>query len=287
MGNGRAAAEGSQQWGSRSARALVRLPGLMDLVAGVAHWRLWIRLAMRDVRMRYRRTVLGPFWAVLSNALMIGTLGFIYSYFWGLDIDEFLPYFSAGYITWVTFLITTTESAQAFISAETVIKSFRIPYSVHVFRVILRNIVIFFHMLILHIAIMLIFGVSINLYSIVMFFIGLCLFAANGIWIGLLVAIVSARFRDFIQLTQSLLQVAFFLTPIFWPVEQLDGHPLVKAAVADFNPIYHLIEIVRAPLLGRAPAIESFVALVFILLLGSAVTVAIFNRFRRRIAFWI
>ena len=73
------------------------------------------------------------------------------------------------------------------------------------------------------------------------------------------------------------------MTPIFWPVEMLGDWQ----AIATLNPLFAAIDVVRAPLLGAAPAENSWLVLSLMTVLGCGVTFAMFARFRTRIAYWI
>jgi ABC-type polysaccharide/polyol phosphate export permease len=86
------------------------------------------------------------------------------------------------------------------------------------------------------------------------------------------------------QLITSLIQISMFVTPIFWPPENLQG--AARFVFVDFNPLYHLIDIVRSPLLGRLPAAESYIAMVALTVVGWWLTYLLFSYFRRRIAYW-
>ena len=108
----------------------------------------------------------------------------------------------------------------------------------------------------------------------------LCL---NGIWAGLLLGIVSARFRDVPPVVSSIVRICFFVTPIIWMPELVPARALVLEA----NPFFHLVEVVRAPLLGQAPGLESWIAVLLITCAGWLVTFAFFRRYRRRIAYWV
>jgi ABC-type polysaccharide/polyol phosphate export permease len=57
--------------------------------------------------------------------------------------------------------------------------------------------------------------------------------------------------------------------------------------VIDFNPFYHVIEVVREPLLGKAPAVANWIVSAGLIVLGSALTLYVFSRFRQRIAYWL
>ena len=112
---------------------------------------------------------------------------------------------------------------------------------------------------------------------------GLLLLCLNGIWAGLLLGIVSARFRDVPPIVTSVVRICFFVTPIIWMPELLPARTLVL----DANPFFHLVEVVRAPLLGQMPGLASWIAVLVMTAAGWLVTFAFFRRYRRRIAYWV
>jgi len=113
--------------------------------------------------------------------------------------------------------------------------------------------------------------------------VGVALVAANGIWQGMLLGLFCARFRDIPQVVSSLVQVAFFLTPVMWRIEALgDG-----AWIAQVNPLFHELEMIRAPMLGRGPAAISWIVVLSMTAAGYLVMLAAFGRFRARVAYWV
>ena len=106
---------------------------------------------------------------------------------------------------------------------------------------------------------------------------------ATGGWVSILLGMICARFRDVPQIVASFIQVAFFLTPIIWKPELL----VDRIGFVQFNPFFHFVELIRAPLLGNAPNTISWIVTLGITLAGWLITFIIFRRFRNRIAYWI
>ena len=102
-------------------------------------------------------------------------------------------------------------------------------------------------------------------------------------WVGLLFGVLSARYRDVPPLVASITRIAFFVTPIIWMPEHLPA----RAVLLEFNPFFHLLELVRAPLLGQVPGLVSWLAVMCVTFSGWLVTFALFLRCRGRIAYWI
>jgi lipopolysaccharide transport system permease protein len=106
----------------------------------------------------------------------------------------------------------------------------------------------------------------------------------NGVWLATTLGVVCARYRDVQQVVAIFLQISMFVTPIFFTPEQLG--PRFQHLV-EFNVLYHLVDIVRSPLLGRAPAAWSWTVTIGTLVLGWLVTLWIYSRLRRRVPYWL
>ncbi len=258
-----------------------------DLAATARQWRLWLRLSWRDIRGRYRRTVLGPLWTVLGNALMIAGLGLVYSYLWGENVATYLPYFSGGFLAWTLVATTVSESCQAFILNSELIKSTRLPYSAHIARILIRNGIVFLHNIPLHLGVCLFCATPITVSGFLFLPLGLALVIINLGWIGLVLAIACARYRDVTPLVTILLQLAFFMTPIIWSAERLQGNRFLATLLIDANPLHSMIDAVRAPLLGAVPSLVSIVGLSLSGAVGIAVSLALLRRAHPRIAYWL
>ncbi|WOF73257.1 ABC transporter permease [Parvibaculaceae bacterium PLY_AMNH_Bact1] len=257
-----------------------------DLYRSVAHRRLWLALGWRDIRARYRRTVLGPLWTSMSAAVLIFALGAVYSILWGVDITDFLPYFSAGYLSWQFILLVTNEGCQALTTNQDVIKSLRLPYGVHILRLLWRNVLVFAHGLVVHLIVLLALTDGLQWINF-LFFAGLFLALVNGFWIALLLSIVCARFRDVMQVVASIMQVMFFITPIFWPAERVASEPIAEFILVKINPLFHLIDVMRQPLIGQVAGSESYIYLSVSAVLGIAAVTLFTGRFYRRLAYWV
>jgi ABC-2 type transport system permease protein/lipopolysaccharide transport system permease protein len=253
-----------------------------DMIAGLASWRLWVRLGWNDILQRYRRSILGPFWLTASMAIMIVALGVLYAGLFNTPVEDFLPFLCVGLLVWNLVASFLTEGGTLFTGSESYIKQIRLPYSVYVYRSTWSKLVIFFHNFIIYFAVLLYFQIwpgAVGLLAIP----GLLIVVINGALASLCIGIVSARFRDVPPLIISVVQIVFFVTPIFWKPELLKG----REYVTDFNPFFHLLEIVRAPLLGGVPSAKSYLAVLLITLINVVVTGAFFSRFRSRISYWV
>jgi ABC-type polysaccharide/polyol phosphate export permease len=253
-----------------------------DFSRGVTDWRMWGRLGWAEVRRRYRRTLIGPFWTSLSLAVFVLALGVVWATLWHQAVRTYLPFLCAGLITWTFISTTMIESCSMFISQEPLIKQMRFHYSMLASAAVWRNLIVFLHNLLVYVLVAAVCWPPVNLNTLLVVP-GLLLASANLIWMAILIGLLTARFRDIQQLLTTLLQIAMFVTPIFWAPSQLSHHPML----VHFNVLYHLIDVVRSPLLGQTPSFESYWVVSLMAVLGWGLTFDIYSRFRRRVAYWL
>ena len=259
---------------------------LRDVVEGARTSHLWGLLGWQDIRRRYRRSLLGPFWLTLSMGVLVAALGTLYGALLKVDTAVYVPFLALGFVLWTLVSGFITDGCSAFISAERIITQTNLPLSVHVYRKVWRNLLIFFHNITIFFAVAIIFSVQ-PTWTAFLALPGLLLLCLNGIWIGLLLGTISARFRDVPPLVSSVVRIAFFMTPIIWMPELMSGRAEALGLVLDLNPFFHFLELVRAPLLGQTPALVSWVAVCGITLGGWFVALGMLSRYRRRIAYWV
>ena len=263
--------------------ALQMKMALADLRDGLRHVELWGMLGWHDIRQRYRRSILGPWWLTLSTAIMVTALGFVYHAILRMPLEQYLPFLASGLVTWTLLSTIINDSCQVFILSEQVIRQIRLPFTIHVCRLVWRNVIIFLHNLLIVIVIVAIFGGAARLEAVPLAAAALVAVAVNGVWVGLLLGAFCARFRDIPQIVTSMVQLFFFITPVIWHPSVLPG----QQRVITYNPFHHFVEIMRAPLLGAAPPAASWLAVLAITLLGWAATIAFMTRYRRRFAYWL
>ena len=256
---------------------------LADLVKGLRAWPFWTLVGWYDIKQRYRRTTLGPLWITASMGFLTTILGVIYGAIFQLPLANYLLYLAAGMVCWYFVSSTIMEGTTVFIAAEGIIKQNAIPLSIHVYRVVWRNLIVLLHNAVVLGVIFLIFR-SIYSLSPLLVLLGVFLLVANLTVIVLVLGMVSTRFRDLPPLASNIIQVLFYITPILYQPSQL---PASMKIIAYYNPLYHMIEVLRRPLIGEVPPIESYIGASVSLLLGGAIAFVVFRRFRGRIAYWL
>ncbi len=253
-----------------------------EIANGISGWEFWLTLAWVDTLARYRRTLLGPFWTTLNSTIFIVILAFVYSLLWRTEIKTFLPFVAAGYFTWVFFSTCLNESCSIFHTHGETLKTVPIQPITLLLRLLARNVINVLHNVIVFIGLALIFGLS--FWSLPLSLVGIVILGAFCLGCGMILAILCSRFRDFEQIIGNLLTVLFFVTPILWQPRLL---PAGSQFLADANIAYHLISIVREPMLGQMPAPLSYVTATLAAAAALVLGVLCYARYRRRLAYWL
>jgi ABC-type polysaccharide/polyol phosphate export permease len=269
---------------SENSRNLATPTGL-DLFRGAVNIELWGRLGWLDVKRRYRRTFLGPLWSTLSLAIFVIAIGAMGAGLWKREVGGYLTFLSSGMVVWMMLATMITEGTGLFINEAQNIRQLRFNYSILAFSCIWRNLIVFGHNVWVYIILALIFSKFPMTPVILLIIPGAILMMLNGLWISICFGLLCARFRDFQQLVASIVQIMMFITPIMWPPDNMHG--IRRLIFVDLHPVYHMVEVMRAPLLGNIPTWETYVANLLIIAVGSTITYFLYNRFSRRIAFWI
>ncbi|WP_448786193.1 ABC transporter permease [Brucella intermedia] len=272
-------------------RALASVPSkegvsaaLADISDALSKYRLALIFGWQDVSQRYRRSRVGAFWLTLNMAVFIGALGMIFGTLFQSHMGQFLPYLCAGVVMWGFISTSLSEGCTTFSSSGGIILQVRLPLFTHIMRVLWRNVIIFGHNIVIFPVVALILGRGFNCY-VLLSIPGFLLVCLNLSWLMLILAVLCARFRDMTQVVTNILQVFFYATPIMWMVDTLPDH--VSHAFIDWNPFYHMIQLVRAPLFGEAPATLSWLVMISIAIIGWGGALIFFGKYRWRVAYWL
>lgn len=235
------------------------IDAVVSMAVGVGRWRTSYKLALQDIELRYKRSLLGPFWISASLVATILALAYVFAPVFQHDLSSYMTYLAAGLLTWHLIVALANEGCQSITEHSDFLRNVPLPITVIAGRIVFRNAIVFAHNLIAVLAILMIFGAPFSTTTLLALP-GALVILAGGYFITMIFGPICARFRDIPLVVQSAMQVFFFLTPIFWMPSQMAQRPMFTQA----NPFYHLIELVRAPLLGSpATALNWHVSLWF------------------------
>ncbi len=256
---------------------------MRDLREAVSLWRLCWTLGALDIRIRYRGSLIGPFWLSLSTAVMVAAMGAIYSTLFKIDMHDYLPFLAISQVLWGYLSVLVGDACTGYIVNETLIRAVRMPFTLYAARTVLRNVLVLAHNLI----------VIVGVYAVMWAWPGpeallalpaALLWLVDSLAITVLLGALCARFRDIPPIVASVMQMAFFITPVIWR-PHLIGQDMLW--LLPFNPFYSLLEVLRGPLLGEIPTMWDYVSAIGYSAVLCGATWALFARVRARIAFWV
>lgn len=264
--------------GSRTNRLAAAYEDIRD---GLRMYELWLFLGWRDTKKHYSRSLLGPLWLTLSMGIMVGSLGFLYSTIFKMEISTYLPFLAVGFIMWGLIGNSITAACNIFSTAAPAIRQIKLPYSVYIFQFTWVQFVTFGHNFIIYVIVAVIFGIWPTLNTLLLIP-ALTLILLNSVFAAMILGPLCARFRDIPMIVASIIQVTFFLTPIIWSATQIRE----RAVFVGANPFYHFIEIARDPLLGGSGTLGNWLTCGGITVGMGIAAFLFFARFRARIAYW-
>jgi lipopolysaccharide transport system permease protein len=244
-----------------------------------------LMLGWQDIRQSYRRSVFGQLWITVGMAVTIAAIGIVFGTIFGTPMQVFLPYLASGLIMWALIAGILNEGNQAFIAAEGMIKQLPLPKIVYIVRVVWRNLIVSAHNIVIFPIVILIVGGSTS-WAILFWPLGVLIAVTALSGLALIFGIVAARYRDLPQIVNAALTVAFYVTPVIWIRESIGENELVNAMVS-FNPLNHILQVARLPLIGQYPSIENWTWVIISAAVFWTVGMLLFKRFEKRIAYWV
>lgn len=254
-----------------------------DIRDSLAHWQFWFHLGLDDILKQYRRSFLGPVWISLNTALFILAFSLIGAQIFRVELREYLVYFCVGHIVFLFLSSLLTEGCQCFIAAQAFLKQTPYPKLVFVLRVLWRCVIVMAHNLPVLLLVVLLFG-DLGAIRFDLLLLGWCLTIATAVPLLACLGAVCARYRDVPMLVGSVMQIAMFITPVMWRVDQLTD---TARAVVYFNPIAAYLELLRAPLMGAVPGPHAYAMALGVLAVSMLGLVTVFRRSRRRLVYWL
>ncbi|MGW1422564.1 ABC transporter permease [Bradyrhizobium manausense] len=255
-----------------------------EILAQAAQFDRWGTLALMDISLRYRRTVIGPLWITLTLAATIASVGTVYAALFKQDIAGFLPSFAVGLIVWTLVATTLQEGSNIFVASGHLIKAVPAPLIVHVLQMIARNVLIFAHHLLIIVMLYAVIPWPLHWTTLLVlpgFAILLVVLLGGAVALGML----CARFRDIGSAIVSGLQFVFFLTPVIWTEDSVRGTAF--AWLTRVNPFATLLDLVRRPLLSQPMDAEQWLLGLTYALATAAVGLGCYAKYRRRVAYWL
>ena len=255
-----------------------------DLITSFKHPDFWGFSSWLDLVTKYRRSALGLVWLFLPPACYVFGIGDFYSALFGNEPLPFMVHLGLGYVLWrmITQVITGASTTMA--THRAFIMDGRIRYTDYVLRIFAKA--GFYFVITAVILTPLVALESPSLLRVASLGFTLPIFIVNVLWIGVVVAVLGARFPDLHELSTTIFIFGFLLTPIVWQASLMPADTW-RGFFARLNPAFHLIEFVRAPLLGEPVENLTFGVIAGMTIGGCMLAAYVYRRYSRFIAVWL
>jgi ABC-type polysaccharide/polyol phosphate export permease len=239
--------------------------------------------SFEELNRQYQRTVLGPFWLVLTQFVVVFAIAFVYSGVLNQPYGTFFPYLSASVICWNLIANTLISSPSTFVTNSMTMKSFAMPTSVFTAQLVTRIVLQFAHAIVVHILVIVLFKVPVTQHMLMFpLTLGIVILALYGFSVFL--AVMGARFRDVIPAVSSFMYVMFLCTPVLWKPNLVASS---RAYIVEGNPFFYLLDAIRSPLLGQPLHDSTLLVLVFLTIFAWGLAYIAARFVRRNAVFWV
>jgi lipopolysaccharide transport system permease protein len=247
-------------------------------------FRLSFFLGGQDVRLMYRRSVLGQFWITLSMAVTFAAIGSVFGLIFQSPIIEYLPFLGCGLVFFNFLSVIINEGSTSFITSEPFIRQLPLSPLIYFMRSVWKAFFVLLHNAVALVILLAIFPPGVS-WATLLVLPGLLVSGAAMCGLALALAMLSTRYRDVPQITAAVVQVLFYLTPILWLPSSLPE--AARNVILSWNPFYPLIEIMRAPILNQYPTLEVWATAILLAVVLVAGGLAAYVWKRRQLPFWV
>lgn len=241
-------------------------------------------LGSQDVRLMYRRSVLGQFWITISMAVTFAAIGSVFGLIFNSPIIEYLPFLGCGLVLFNFLSLIINDGASAFIAAEPLIRQLALPPLVYFLRSIWKTFFVLLHNAIALAVLLLIIPQGFSP-AVLLVVPGVIIAGSGMAGLALALGVLAARYRDVPQIVAAVVQVCFYLTPIVWLPEALPVE--ARDIVLTWNPFHHMIEVMREPLLNHYPTPGAWGTAILLAIAFLALGAGAYTWKRRMLAFWV
>lgn len=204
-------------------------------------------LMARDIKIKYRRSVLGVLWTLLNPLLMMVVLSVVYSNLFKFDIENFSLYLLSGQVMFNFYSDATTSSMNAILGSASLIKKIYVPKYLFVLSRVCSSVINFLAAFLAMILVMLALRVELH-YTVFLSFVPVVLLVIFSLGIGLILSAITVKFRDVMHLYSVFVTVIMYLTPVIYPMSIL---PDWVKIIVKANPLTNYLTMFRDVMLNN------------------------------------
>ena len=239
-----------------------------DITELIHYKDLLYNLVIRDLTVRYKRSVLGFFWSMLNPLLNTIVFTIVFSTIFRFGVKNFVIYFLSGYQLWNFFAQSTQMASFCLLRNGPLFKKIYIPKPIFVISTVLSSMVNLTFALIPLFILLPIIGKGFHL-SLLFLPVALLFAVMFTTGISFVVSATAIFFNDIIDMYQIFILPWMYLTPIVYPIDIVPTKyiPLLK-----LNPMYYIVECFRLPIyMGELPHLQT-VSLALLVSVATLVT---------------
>lgn len=256
--------------------------GLADIRAGFGSYSLWAYLGWRDFVASTKRTLLGSVWTIVTYLLKVACLGYIYARVLNDDPRLMFAYVAAGLALWDFIATVVTGGLSAFLSHPALIKERADPLSGIALRTLVKAVLQLGYRMIGYVVIAVVLKMPLT-FAHFLVLPGLAVYLLVSFPLLLMLGSLGARYRDLGEIIQPIMLLLFLISPVLWH----SGHLGAESWIGHYNPLSHVLEIVREPMLGRPPSMTSVIWVSGLLATSWVLAIGVFGRAKNSIVFWV
>lgn len=239
-------------------------------------------IAWNEIKVRYRGSTLGPFWISLSTIIQLVILGILYPRVFGVSNEQYIPWLIVSIVVWQVISVYIADACSTLQTGRNIYLNQRVPYSFFFFKQMISSLIVFAHQFPLILVASIFFDINIHPLNLLQFLFGLFITLYFCFTLGVVISIISAKYKDVSQIIANFLNILFLITPIIWIPDLMKN----VGNIIYFNPFYYFLEFMRAPLLNRIISQEMWFVGFYILFIQSLLSLYALAFARKRIALW-
>lgn len=256
-----------------------------DLAESLRSPGFWAFASWLDILVRARRSRFGLLWLVAPSVVYVYGLGSFFASMRGKNMVEFAPHVALGAMVFRTLMSTVVGSSGVFISSYSFIMDGNVRLTDYLMQSLAKA---FFDMCMYFPVTLLALVLAPDVYvlGLLQAPLWVMLIYINALWISVVFSLIGARYNDFSQLLGNVSIFIFLLTPIIWEVDTMPADT-VRGQLMRINPFFHFVELFRAPILGTAVEVTSYLYVTIFTLLGLLLATLLYRRYSRFVPLWI
>jgi ABC-type polysaccharide/polyol phosphate export permease len=242
----------------------------------------WI-MGSKDFALLSIGSRMGKWWPTIGLAIRIAFVGSIFGLVLGSRPLDYVPWLATGWAVWGMISSALTGSASALSSNKGMMLALAMPKEAFVVKVIVKELLLLVQNSLLVFAVVLITGVGVG-FELLLIVPGLIITSVFLYGVGLILAPLVARYKDFGPFISSIIGVMFFVLPIMWRPESIQSD--LAHLILGLNPLYHYLQIVRLPLLSEVPTDINYLLATAGAVVFLGLGMIVMKKTRNKIVYW-